>query len=102
MIKKQNDLHKKLFNPRLTIWILLFLFANQFAQTPESQTAQIKLGRIWSGVAANGDQATFDFRAGFFPNDYDILHYRGQYNENFTGSGWQILDGLLLMIHYTE
>jgi hypothetical protein len=95
MIKKQNDFQKNLFSPLSAIGIFcisLILFANQFAQTPESQTEQIKLGRIWSGVAANGDQATFDFRAGFFPNDYDILQYRGQYNENFTGSGFRMAD----------
>lgn len=59
-----------------------------FAQNLESQTEQVKLGRIWGGVTANGDKATFDYRNGFFPNDYDILQYRGQYNDNFFGSGF--------------
>jgi hypothetical protein len=61
-----------------------------FSQTAEQGTAITKLGRIWSGVAASGDKSTFDFTLGFFPNDYDILQYRGQYNDNFTGSGFQM------------
>ncbi|RJP63389.1 MAG: hypothetical protein C4539_16445 [Ignavibacteriales bacterium] len=59
-----------------------------FAQTAEQGTAITKLGKIWTGVAASGDKATFDFTLGFFPNDYDILQYRGQYNDNYNGSGF--------------
>jgi hypothetical protein len=57
--------------------LLLFVYSSVlFAQTPELETAQTKLTRIWGGIAANGERATFDFRAGFFPNDYDILQHR--------------------------
>jgi len=76
---------------RNLILILMLIFnIPSPAQTLESQTALIKLGRIWGGVAANGDKSTFDFRSGFFPNDYDILQYRGQNNDNFFGSGYQL------------
>jgi hypothetical protein len=37
------------------------------AQSPEFEISQTKIGRIWGGIAANGDAATLDFRAGFFP-----------------------------------
>ncbi len=73
--------------------ILVFLFFSKFLfaqEEPEFGTAQTKIGRIWGGVAANGDQATFDFRAGFFPNDYDILQFRGQGTENYLGSGFRL------------
>jgi hypothetical protein len=60
------------------------------AQTPEFEIAQTKIGRIWGGIAANGDAATLDFRAGFFPNDYDILQHRGQGAENYLGSGYRL------------
>jgi hypothetical protein len=67
-----------------------FLFLNLAAnaQTAELETAQTKITKIWGGIAANGDRATFDFRAGFFPNDYDIIQYRGQGSENYLGSGF--------------
>jgi len=75
---------------KIVFFLVLIFFLPAVAQTLESQTVQIKLGRIWGGVTANGDQATFDFRSGFFPNDYDILQYRGQYNDNFFGSGFKL------------
>ena len=44
------------------------------AQTqPELETGLMKMGRVWTGVTANGDKGTFDYRAGFFPNDFDIF-----------------------------
>ena len=67
-------------------FLLLRLIAN--AQTAELETAQTKITKIWGGIAANGDKATFDFSAGFFPNDYDIIQYRGQGSENYLGSGY--------------
>ena len=74
--------------------ILLLLFIVQLylpfieAQTPELETVISKMTKIWGGIAANGDKASFDFRAGFFPNDYDLLQYRGQGSENYLGSGF--------------
>ena len=57
---------------------------------PELETAQTKVSKIWGGIAANGDKATFDFRAGFFPNDFDIIQHRGQGSENYLGSGFRL------------
>ena len=68
MIKNTKHI-KKLF----TLSILL-LNLSLFGQIPELETAQTKLTKIWGGIAANGDKATFDFRAGFFPNDFDFLN----------------------------
>jgi hypothetical protein len=44
---------------------------------PESAKVLVKMGRVWCGVTANGDKGNFDYRAGFFPNDYDILGVQG-------------------------
>jgi hypothetical protein len=60
------------------------------AQSPEFEISQTKIGRIWGGIAANGDAATLDFRAGFFPGDYDVLQHRGQGSENYLGSGYRL------------
>jgi hypothetical protein len=68
---------------------LLALHAASPAQVPpERETASIKLGRLWVGVAANGASATFDYLAGFFPNDYDVLGNRGQNSEAYGGMGF--------------
>jgi hypothetical protein len=80
--------------PRLQFLTIIFLavlmnFQN-FSQDPNSEIAQTKIGKIWGGVAANGDRLTLDFRAGFFPNDYDLLQHRGQGNENYLGSGYEL------------
>jgi hypothetical protein len=61
-----------------------------FPQDPNLEIAQTKIGRIWGGVAANGDKLTLDFRAGFFPNDYNLLQHRGQGNENYLASGFKL------------
>ncbi len=66
-----------------------FLF-HSYGQTPELETAQTKITKVWGGVAANGEKANFDFRAGFFPNDYDFIQHRGQGSENYFGSGFQL------------
>lgn len=76
---------KKFYSISLTFFYISIIVC---AQTPELETAQTKITKIWGGVAANGDRATFDFRAGFFPNDYDIVQYRGQGTENYLGSGF--------------
>lgn len=61
-----------------------------FPQDPNLEIAQTRIGRIWGGVAANGDKLTLDFRAGFFPNDYNLLQHRGQGNENYLASGFKL------------
>jgi len=72
--------------------LIVFLFSAPLlhSQTPELATALIKTGRLWGGMVANGDQGTFDFRAGFFPNDFDILQYRGQQSDNYFGGGFRL------------
>lgn len=74
----------------LILLLLIFWHSSLVAQTPEQAVAQCKITRIWGGVAANGDQANFDFRAGFFPNDYDLVQHRGQGSENYLGSGYRL------------
>jgi len=74
-------------------FVLLFLFSDQlmFAQvSPELETTLMKMGRVWIGVKGNASKSNFDFRAGFFPNDYNILGYRGQYAEANNGAGFKI------------
>jgi hypothetical protein len=61
-----------------------------YSQDPNLEIAETKISRIWGGVAANGDKLTLDFRAGFFPNDYNLLQHRGQGNENYFGSGYKL------------
>jgi len=69
---------------------LFFLLNFCIYAQPELETAQTKLTKIWGGIAANGDKATFDFRAGFFPNDFDLIQHRGQGSENYLGSGFRL------------
>lgn len=88
MKNRANNIYKT------TAFLLISLFFTApegiLAQTPELATALIKVGKLWGGVAANGDQATFDFRAGFFPNDLNILQFRGQQSDNYFGSGFRM------------
>ncbi len=74
----------------ILLFIIVLLQSEINSQTPELATALIKVGRVWGGVVANGDQATFDFRAGFFPNEFDILQFRGQQSDNYFGSGFRM------------
>ena len=69
---------------------ILSLSLAGYSQVPELETAQTKVTKIWGGAAANGEKANFDFRAGFFPNDYDFIQHRGQGSENYLGSGFQL------------
>lgn len=78
------------FRTLYTLFFAAILNMIVIAQNPEFGTAQSKISRIWGGIAANGDQATFDFRAGFFPNDYNLIQYRGQGAENYFGSGFRL------------
>lgn len=75
-----------------TFLLIIIISQNHtlIGQVPELETAQSKVTKIWGGAAANGDKASFDFRAGFFPNDYDFLQHRGQGSENYLGSGFQL------------
>ncbi|MGK9476078.1 hypothetical protein [Melioribacter sp. OK-6-Me] len=76
----------------LTVFTFLLLaMQTLYAQLPpEKEVALMKMGRVWIGITANADKGNFDYRAGFFPNDYNVIGFRGQYNELNTGSGFQI------------
>ena len=87
-----NKNKKALFKLRSTVWFsaLIFLLLSvsfQAQTTPEGAVALMKMGKLWAGVTANGGNATFEYRAGFFPNDYGILAQRGQYAEGWTAAG---------------
>jgi len=70
---------------------ILFLASVAEAQkTPELETALIKTGHVWCGVTANGDKGSFDYRAGFFPNDFDIIGIRGQEQDLWAGAGFKL------------
>ena len=61
------------------------------AQTqPELEKALMKMGRIWAGVTANGGKASFDYRVGFFPNDFDVIGIRGQQQDAWVGAGFKL------------
>ena len=80
------------FYIRILETLFIFLIFNSIisAQDPNLEVVETRTTRLWGGVAANGDKATFDFRAGFFPNDYDLTQYRGQGSENYLGSGFKL------------
>ena len=72
--------------------IISTLLTTSVAQVqPELETALVKMGHIWCGVKANGDKGNFDYRAGFFPNDYDILGVRGQELDTWAGAGFRLV-----------
>jgi len=65
---------------------------NVKAQTqPELAKALVKTGHVWMGVTANGDKGSFDYRAGFFPNDYNIIGIRGQEQDAWAGAGFRLV-----------
>lgn len=75
----------------LCVSVIILCFDLLYTQDEnETQIAPITLGRIWTGVVANGDANRIDFSNGFFPNDYDILQHNGAINANFTGSGFRM------------
>ncbi len=95
-MSKKNKLRKKsrwYWLQLLLITLLLISIVVQKANSqtqPEFEKALIKMGHVWCGVTANGDKGNFDYRAGFFPNDYDILGVRGQYRDAWAGAGFKL------------
>ena len=91
MKMKNIKIDRKYLKPSL---VILFLFIQSYwalAQVqPELQTTTMRMGRIWVGVIANGDNATFEYRTGFFPNDYDVIGLRGQNKPGHVGAGIQL------------
>jgi len=67
--------------------MLLFLTENINAQ---QQSASMRVGRFWTGITDNAYRGNFTYTSGFFPNDYDILGWRGQYEQFSSGSGFQL------------
>ncbi|HEX9934774.1 MAG TPA: hypothetical protein VGB38_06205, partial [bacterium] len=53
-------------------------------------TATIRVGRFWTAITDNGYRGNVSYTSGFFPNDYNILGMRGQYEMANVGSGFQI------------
>jgi len=77
---------------RIELWSLLAGFIvlcsqNTFSQTWESESATMRINRLWLGVSANGAKASYDYTIGFFPNDYNIVGNRGQSAEAYGGMG---------------
>ena len=72
---------------RLWAAIALLLLPVAAQAQPETETASMRLNRLWVGVSANGAKATFSYVAGFFPNDQDLLGSRGQDAEAYGGMG---------------
>ena len=75
---------------------LLFLFACMLllfftdCLNAQQQSASMRVGRFWTGITDNAYWGNFTYTSGFFPNDYDILGWRGQYEKFSSGSGFQI------------
>lgn len=74
----------------LFLYLLLMIPPLSHAQQPELEKALVKMGHVWTGVTANGGKASFDYRAGFFPNDYDIIGIRGQEQDAWAGAGFKM------------
>jgi len=53
-------------------------------------TATVRVGRFWTAITDNGYRGNVSYTSGFFPNDYNILGMRGQYEQANVGSGFQI------------
>lgn len=82
-----------LFSQRSFGLLLAYALTVQFARaqiSPELTTALIKMGHVWCGVTANGAKGSFEYRAGFFPNDYDIIGIRGQELDAWAGAGFSL------------
>ncbi len=71
--------------------LILLLVRSGWSQTqPELVTAVVKMGHVWCGVTANGDKSSFEYRSGFFPNDYNIIGIRGQEWDAWAGAGFRL------------
>lgn len=83
---KTNGMPKELM--RLFMIAVILLFAESiYAQ---QLSASMRVGRFWTGITDNAYRGNFTYDSGFFPNDYDILGWRGQYEQFSSGSGFQI------------
>jgi hypothetical protein len=91
MKKKNTKIYRKSFLPFSLSLFLLLQVSLIYAQVqPELQTTTMRMGRIWGGIIANGDIASFEYRSGFFPNDYDVIGLRGENRPGQVGAGLQL------------
>jgi hypothetical protein len=67
--------------------ILLILFQTLEAQ---QKTTTMRVGRFWTGITESGYRGMATYTSGFFPNDYNIVAIRAQYEECNAGSGFII------------
>jgi len=89
MMLSKKQLGESNVMKRYIILAIFILFQIINAQGP-LETALVKMGHVWVGVKANGDKGNFDYRAGFFPNDYEIIGIRGQYRDVWSGAGFRL------------
>lgn len=74
----------------LILFTLVTLFLALQNSNAQQQSASMRVGRFWTGITDNGYRGNFVYTSGFFPNDYNILAWRGQYMQANSGSGFQI------------
>lgn len=75
---------------RLSFVMLLIVLLFSESINAQLQSATMRVGRYWTGITDNGYRGNFTYTAGFFPNDYNVLGWRGQYMQANSGSGFQI------------
>jgi hypothetical protein len=78
------------FITRLSFVIMLSVLLFSESINAQLQSATMRVGRYWTGITDNGYRGNFTYTAGFFPNDYNVLGWRGQYMQANSGSGFQI------------
>lgn len=54
------------------------------------ETATMKMSKVFTGIVGGAGKANFNFSNGFFPNDYNIIGFRGQQGDANMGSGFKI------------
>jgi hypothetical protein len=83
--------NSKPFHIRIALFnicIILF-FAFQILEA-QQKTTTMRVGRFWTGITESGYRGMATYTSGFFPNDYNIVAIRSQYEECNAGSGFTI------------
>lgn len=86
----QNNRAFGLLKELLVLSAFLTLIFSAGSLNAQQQSASMRVGRFWTGITDNAYRGNFTYTSGFFPNDYDILGWRGQYEQFSSGSGFQI------------
>lgn len=86
---------KKINSNFKIIWLLalsLSLFNDIIKAQDELalETATMKMSRVFTGIVGGAGKSNFNFSNGFFPNDYNIIGFRGQQGDANMGSGFKI------------